>query len=345
MMRAKDVYEFQEAAGLWRFPSANCVFADSKGNIGYKTILALPIRSSQALLDGRAAHEGWRCETDWQGILPHELLPQVINPKQGWLVTANHRPIASFYPIPMGISTGSLGDSDRSWRLKERVRAKEIFTPQDVLDIHYDTVAPIKRDLIRLGYHLRDVLKAPLEDETLKALEYLEHWRDEGCKSEMDIKGTEIVNLMPMAFRQNFEAAVVYGGGLSGLCNMLQTIDARIEKDPKAPLTKPETEYVNLIIRAAWRYGKAAYGDDPSKWHERAKRGLLETRLPYFSTLDGFESLDESNDACLKVHRGRDYSLPEGTVLYAVRDNGRSGRLAGAAANRPIRASEQPISP
>jgi penicillin amidase len=299
MMRSKDVYEFQRAVEGWRFPSANCVFGDSKGNIGYKTILALPIRSARALLGARAAHEGWSSDNDWQGILPHELLPQVINPKHGWLVTANHRPIASFYPVPMGISTGSLGDSDRSWRLKERVLAKEILKPEDVLDIHYDTVAPIKRDLIRLGYHLRDVLKFPLEEETLEALEYLEHWRANGCKSEMAVKGTEIVNLMPMAFRQQFVAATVYGGGVSGLCNMLQTINARIEKDPNAPLTGPEAEYVNLILRAAWRYGKANYGDDPTKWHEQARAGLLETKLPYFSTLDGFGSLDQEKDLTL----------------------------------------------
>ncbi|MHC4228871.1 MAG: penicillin acylase family protein, partial [Planctomycetota bacterium] len=129
MMRSGDVYEFQRAVGGWRFPSANCVFGDSKGNIGYKTILALPIRSAKALLGARAAHEGWSSENDWQGILPHDLLPQVINPSQGWLVTANHRPIASFYPISLGISTGSLGDTDRSWRLKERVLAKEMFRP------------------------------------------------------------------------------------------------------------------------------------------------------------------------------------------------------------------------
>ena len=121
MMRAGDAREFQKALGGWSFPSANCVFGDSKGNIGFKTILALPIRSAHSLLDDRAAHEGWDSANDWQGILPDELLPQVINPEQGWLVSANHRPIASFYPISLGISTGSLGDTDRSWRLKERV--------------------------------------------------------------------------------------------------------------------------------------------------------------------------------------------------------------------------------
>jgi acyl-homoserine lactone acylase PvdQ len=296
MIRSKDVYEFQRATGGWTFPSANCVFGDSKGNIGFKTILALPIRSALSLLDERAAHEGWKSANDWQGFLPQELLPHVINPKQGWLVSANHRPIASFYPMSLGISTGSGGDTDRSWRLKERVKARETFTPQDVLDIHYDTVAPVKRDIVLLGYHLRDVQKAELEPDTLSALEYLEDWRAAGCKSELSIKGTEIVDLMPMAFRQNFAAAVTYGGGGSGLCNMLQTIDARIATDPNAELTDDEAEYINLMLRAAWRYGRSRYGDDPNLWNAKARQGLLNTKLPYMSTLDGFESLDQDKD-------------------------------------------------
>lgn len=345
MMRAKDVYEFQRATGGWRFPSANCVFGDSKGNVGYKTILALPIRSANALLDAMAAHEGWSSENDWQGILPHDLLPQVINPKQGWIVTANHRPIASFYPIPMGISTGSLGDTDRSWRLKERISPKDSFSPKDVLDVHYDTVNAIKRDLVRLGYHLRDVQQFPLEAETLDALDYLQEWRAKGYKCEMAIKGTEIMNLMPMAFRQNFEAATIYGGGLSGLCNMLQTINERIEKDPKASLSDPEAEYVNLILRAAWRYGKANYGDDPAKWHEQGRTKLLETKLPYFSTLDGFESLDEEKDltlpelTCIEGGTILSQQAQSYTQYVPLKDADESLALL------PIGQSEQPDSP
>ncbi len=345
MIRARNVREFQKALGGWSFPSANCVFGDRQGGIGYKTILALPVRSAHSLLDDRAAHEGWDSDNDWQDILPHELLPQVINPEQGWLVTANHRPIASFYPISMGISTGSLGDTDRSWRLKERVMARDVFTPEDVLAIHYDAVAPIKRDLVKLGYHLRDVQKYPLEEETLKALDYLEEWRAAGCRSEMPIRGTEIVNLIPMAFRQNFVAATIYGGGLSGLCNMLQTIEARIAVAPDAALTEEEADYVNLMLRAAWRYGKADYGDDPNQWNERARSELLETKLPYMSTLDGFGSLDEDQDITFPALE----CIEGGTILsQRAQSYTQYVRLDDAdksMALLPVGASEHPDSP
>ena len=345
MIRAKDVYEFQRALGRWSFPSANCVFGDRGGNIGFKTVLSLPIRSAHSLLDDQAAHEGWDSANDWQGIAPHEVLPQVINPAQGWLVSANHRPIASFYPLSLGISTGSLGDTDRSWRLKECVREKEKFTPQDVLDVHYDTVAPIKRDLVKLCYHLRDVQKYPLDEDTLLTLEYLEDWRAAGSKSDMSIKGTEIVNLIPMAFRQNFAAAVIYGGGLSGLCSMLQTLDARIAADPNAALTAEEADYVNLMVRAAWRYGKARFGDDATRWHERGQKALLETKLPYMSTLDGFGSLDEGEDVTIPALQCTD----GGTILsQQAQSYTQFVRLDNADQSMsilPIGQSEQPGSP
>jgi penicillin amidase len=297
MIRAGDVREFQKALGGWTFPSANCVFGDSKGDIGFKTILALPVRSAHSLLDEKAAHEGWDSANDWQEMLPQELLPQVIDPDQGWLVSANHRPIASFYPISLGISTGSLGDTDRSWRLKERVKPPASFTPEDVLDVHYDTVSAVKRDIVLLGFHLRDVQEYRLGEDTLKALAYLEPWRSAGCKMDTSVAGTEILNLMPMAFRQNVAAAAItYGGGTSGLCNMLQTVDARIAADPNASLTTNEADYINLMLQAAWRYGKANYGDDPNVWNDRARQQLLQTKLPYMSTLDGFGSLDEDKD-------------------------------------------------
>jgi acyl-homoserine lactone acylase PvdQ len=191
------------------------------------------------------------------------------------------------------------------------MRAKDLFAPEDVLEIHHDMVSPIKRDLVKLGYHLRDIQQYPLADETRKVLEYLEHWRDSGYKSDMSIKGTEILNLMPMAFRQNFAAAITYGGGISGLCNMLQTLDARIAENASAVLTEEEADYVNLILRAAWRYGTSRYGDDPNQWNAKARQELLETPLPYMSTLDGFGSLDEDKDVTFPALR----CIEGGTIL------------------------------
>jgi acyl-homoserine lactone acylase PvdQ len=95
---------------------------------------------------------------------------------------------------------------------------------------------------------------------------------------------------------------------------MLQTIDGRIAADPNATLTEEEADYVNIILRAAWRYGKASYGDDPNQWNERGKKALLATKLPYMSTLDGFGSLDPEKDVTFPALRCTD----GGTILSQV---------------------------
>ena len=101
-------------------------------------------------------------------------MPHVKKPRQGWLGAANHRPIGSFYPIPSGLTRKGFGGPAR--RLYERMQALDRFTPEDVLDVHCDTVNPVKRDIVWRGFHLRDVMRLPLSDEAEKALKHLEGW-------------------------------------------------------------------------------------------------------------------------------------------------------------------------
>ncbi len=120
------------------YPSINCVFGEREGNIGYMTVAAIPIRSKLAPLAGRAAHEGWTSETDWQGIVPYELLPQVINPKQGWPVSANHRAIGQSEPPqdPRRLTTYELWAQGRLHpgplsreKVEQLVKSRKTFSP------------------------------------------------------------------------------------------------------------------------------------------------------------------------------------------------------------------------
>ena len=55
----------------------------------------------------------------------------MINPERGYVISGNHRAIASFYPAPMGVGTGGGGDTIRSWRLRERMEAMGQMTPEE----------------------------------------------------------------------------------------------------------------------------------------------------------------------------------------------------------------------
>ncbi|TET37263.1 MAG: penicillin acylase family protein [Planctomycetota bacterium] len=298
MMRAKNAAEFLKGLGDWRFPTANVVFGDKEGNIGFSTIGAIPLRSPLASDGGGGAHDGTDGIYDWKCIVPAELYPQVINPKSGYLFSGNHRPIEKFYPSSiLGISTGSQGDTVRSWRLRELHAAKESFTPQDVLNIHLDTVNPVKRDLVRFGLHLRDVQKVQLSSNVLSALKILEPWYKSGASIDLTNEGSALAQHISTNFRMfATQLALKHGGGQSGLCKWLKELQNRIAEDPKAKLDRLEVQYIQNALTAAWRTAQSRYGRDTKKWREAALEEVTYKALGYYEGLDGFPSLDPEKD-------------------------------------------------
>jgi acyl-homoserine lactone acylase PvdQ len=202
MMRARNAKVFQQALARWDFPSANCVYGDKDGHIGFGIVGAIPIRPrSAADAGGGEALPGSGDEDDWQGFVPPRLVPQVQDPGAGFLLSANHRPIGPFYPVPLGTSTGSIGDTIRSWRLRELLSGKERFSPREVLDVHYDTVNPARREIVRLGLQIRNNQPGALSDEALKALAALERWLEAGASSDLNSRNAELAAKLSTFFR------------------------------------------------------------------------------------------------------------------------------------------------
>lgn len=345
MMRAKNASEFECALGDWRFPSANCVYGDGDGNIGYAVLGAIPVRSKQATeWAGREAMPGTGDSWDWQGFVPSELLPRVSNPKSGLLLSANHRPVGSFYRIPLGISTGSMGDTVRSWRLRERLNAKKKFTPLDVLDVHYDTTNPARREIVRLGLHLRKTQRQKMSTEALKALDVLEQWLDSGASSDLERNGAALATRISTFFRMiATPVALQYGGGESGLARFLKDACERTSANPEALLSDDERQFVDTVLANAWREtgGTSARG---GRSRNRAKSRHGE-KLGWFDSLDGFGSLDEHEDlpmagiTCLDgqtIHSQAAQSYTQWVPLHNV---------DGAKTICPIGHSDRPNSP
>jgi penicillin G amidase len=291
MMRAKSASQFASALKGWRFPSANCVYGDSKGHIGYSVVGAIPIRPKSAPdPNGNEALPARTKDDDWRGYLPHELVPQVLDPKAGLLFSGNHRPVGSFYQIPLGISTGSMGDTIRSWRLRERLGEKQQFTPRDVLEVHFDTVNPARREIVRLGIHLRDTKQEGLSSDSLAALEVLEKWFKAGASSDLNAEGAELATRISTFFR--FIAtplALKYGGGESGLARFLKDASGRIIKDSKASLEEDECRFIDKVLTDAWN-------DLKGRGQTRSRTTAQQNKLGWFDSLDGFGSLDTSHD-------------------------------------------------
>ena len=297
MMRATSAEEFFAALPGWRFPTANVVFGDDRGNIGYSCIGALPLRSPEALEVGGAAHDGSALKYDWQGIIPADLVPHVINPTRGYLFSGNHRPIEAFYPIPIGIRTGSMGDTLRSLRLRQMFAEYKSLTPDDLLRMSRDTVNPKRRAIVRVGLHLRDRLKRGLSKDAKTALGFLQAWYEDGASSELTHPGAEVAVQINTMFRfMKTPLAFKYGGGESGSSRLVKTWEKRLDDDPNAEFTPLEQQYVDRVLADAARKCFDQYGLDTLTWLEQAREAVTTRQLGAFAGLDGFPSVDAEYD-------------------------------------------------
>ncbi len=85
---ASNWTEFREAARQFAVPSQNLVYADTAGNIGYQAPGAVPVRKGNR--DGNYPAAGWLSKNDWTDrYVPFDELPSVLNPAEGFIVTAN----------------------------------------------------------------------------------------------------------------------------------------------------------------------------------------------------------------------------------------------------------------
>jgi penicillin amidase len=132
MNRVTNCEEFREALREWDVPPQNVVFADIQGNIGYVMAGAIPIRAmGQALLPS----PGWTGGYEWIGYIPFEELPQIFNPEQHLIVTANNRVVDDNYPYYI---THEWLNGYRAQRIRDLLTSKGKLALSDMANIQAD---------------------------------------------------------------------------------------------------------------------------------------------------------------------------------------------------------------
>jgi penicillin amidase len=126
MNRARSAGEFLEALRGFRSPHQNVVFADADGTIGYWMAGRVPVRSSG---NGILPVPGWTGEGEWVRYLEWEEHPHVVNPREGFVVTANNRQLGPEYPFLLGTAWAG---PYRALRIREMVERGARLTAADV---------------------------------------------------------------------------------------------------------------------------------------------------------------------------------------------------------------------
>ncbi|MCL8026842.1 penicillin acylase family protein [Nocardioides bruguierae] len=138
MNLATDWDSFRAAAASFAVPAQNLVYADTEGHIGYQAPGVVPIRKSGN--DGRTPARGWLPQDDWTDqTVPFAGLPSVLDPDEGFVVTANQRVVDDSYPYFL------TDDWDQGYR-SERIRALLEAETADGGDVSLDELAAIQLD-------------------------------------------------------------------------------------------------------------------------------------------------------------------------------------------------------
>ncbi len=108
MGRAHSVAEFKEAMRPCNLPMFNTIVADTGGNIFYVYNGAVPKRSTK--FDWTKPVDGSNPETDWQGYLRFDELPQLQNPRCGFLQNCNQSPLCTT-PVTRELQPGEVDEN------------------------------------------------------------------------------------------------------------------------------------------------------------------------------------------------------------------------------------------
>jgi penicillin amidase/acyl-homoserine-lactone acylase len=122
--KARNLAEWRAAMALQALPSINYIYADEKGNIGYVYNAQFPVRKFG--IDWKHILPGDRSDLIWHAYVPFAKLPQIWNPKSGFVFNSNNTPFQATaprdslrrdaFPAWMGIQ---LNMTNRAWRALE----------------------------------------------------------------------------------------------------------------------------------------------------------------------------------------------------------------------------------
>jgi penicillin G amidase len=261
--------EFRRALSLWDVPSLNFVYADVDGNIGYQTPGHIPIRAPGH--QGLVPVPGWTGEYEWQGYIPFEELPHVLNPATGFIVTANNKIVSDDYPYSLA---QEWDPGYRAKRITDLLSADDSVTLDDNKTIQADTYSLAAEALVRYLLAVQ-----PEGDLPTSALDQVRAWDK---RYEIDRAGASLFQvwywfLLKNTLTDDMGEGLV-GQYLAGLyerhgtfqlpfmIKIMSQSDNPWLDDKTTPQVETREEIVRRSLADAVAWLSERYGNDPAQW-------------------------------------------------------------------------------
>ncbi len=153
---------FRNALTSFGLPASNFTYADSKGNIGYKAAGKVPVRNTgNSIIEASTPGYG---ELEWIGFIKPDELPELYNPQDNYVATANNKPakdykyyISNLYEPPY-----------RAMRIDEVLKTKNNMTSQEFRLLQNDVISLQAKELTKyINEAFKDSAKNSPEEKKL----------------------------------------------------------------------------------------------------------------------------------------------------------------------------------
>ena len=179
--KASDYASYMKVAALQANSSNNTLFADDKGEIAYLHPQFIPRRDDR--FDYTKPVDGSNPATDWNGLLPLDDLPHVLNPPSGWVMNTNDWPYSAAGPYsprredyPRYMDT--VGENPRGVHATLLLANVQGFTMESLITLAFDSYLPAFARQLPILVHDYDALPAsdPLKRKLAGQIAMLRHW-------------------------------------------------------------------------------------------------------------------------------------------------------------------------
>ena len=323
MLRVENSKELVDSMSGWVDPCNNLLFADIHGNMGYLCRGRIPIRSR---VNGWLPVPGWMGEHEWEGDIPFDELPVSINPPEGYIATANNRPVGDDYPHYIAI------DFTPEFRVRlvtEGLKSLHRPTAEDMEQVHAQRVS-----IPALAY-LGVVKQIDPKDAAIKAAKHLLlDWNGEMNANQVQptIYSAMRDAMLKEVLETNLTEKLAYDAwhpadrGLGSFSNRLKArLVAMIEQDDRSLLPEGDT-WPTAVARAlskAVATLSERLGGDMGQWqwervHQARPKHNLSAAFPELAELLDPPAIPSSGDGDTPLQGGYSPANPATVTSLSV---------------------------
>ena len=149
MNKSTNFKEFKSALEQNHLPMFNIMYADKADNIFYISNAKMPYRNKDTSYHWSSTLPGNTTATLWNQFKPLSALPQMLNPKSGYLFNANHSPFLAssesdnLNPKDFDVNDGyETQHNNRSRRAKDLIDQLDKISYEDIKRIKFDRQLP-----------------------------------------------------------------------------------------------------------------------------------------------------------------------------------------------------------